>query len=144
VFADPGRKHARCSPEVAPLVGGTALLALIFVYTGAHAVYYGPSEAAVVPLMSGAALLTVGLLCLRPELIAGRVSPVRAPSVMRIAGPGRKWDKQEGANILALDRPRQVAIARPMTRYESFVARLQSASPPQDPVAPTRASGSES
>jgi uncharacterized membrane protein YphA (DoxX/SURF4 family) len=133
VFADPGRKHARCRPEVAPLVAGTALLSLVFLYSGAHVLYYGPREAALVPLMSGAALLTVGLLCLRsPRIIA-----VRASSVMRIARPERRWVKQGRADILTLERPRRPAIAAPMTRYESFITMLQAARPPHEPVPPT-------
>jgi hypothetical protein len=133
VFADPGRKQACCRPEVAPLVGGTALLALIFLYTGAHALYYGPPEAAIVPLISGTALLMVGLLYLRsPGIIADRAS-----SVMRIARQDHRWVKHDQADILTLDRPRRAAIPRPMTRYESFVARLQAASPARDHVPPT-------
>jgi hypothetical protein len=146
VFADPGRKRACCSPEVAPLVGGTALLALIFLYTGAHALYYGPSEGATVPLMSSAALLMVGVLCLRNAgIVADRVSSIPAsPVVMTIAGPDRRRGRQGQADILTLDRSRRAAVVRPMTRYESFVARLQAASPPHDHVPPAEASGSES
>jgi hypothetical protein len=133
VFADPGRKQARCRPAVAPVVSGTALLALIFLYTGVHALYYGPSEAALVPLMSGTALLTVGLLCLRsPAITANNATPV-----IRIAGPDGRWSGRNQAGVLTLETPRRPAIARPMTRYESFVARLQAAGPLRDRVPPS-------
>jgi hypothetical protein len=155
VFADPGRKQACCSPGIAPLVGGTALLAFIFLYSGAHALYYGPSDGAIVPLMASAALLTVGLLCLRNRgIVAAHASPVhtssvhtssaRASPVMTITGPDCWRDDQGLADILTLDRSSRAAIARPMTRYESFVASLQAASPPSDHVPPAEASGSES
>jgi hypothetical protein len=134
VFADPGRKQARCRPAVAPLVGGTALLALIFLYTGTHTLYYGPSEAALVPLMSGAALLSVGLLCLRsPRMNANNAAPL-----IRIAGPDRRRIARDEAGILSLGAPRRAAIPQPMTRYESFVAKLQAASPPRDRIPPTQ------
>src|SRR5262249_17521527 len=70
VFADPGRKQASCHPVVAPLVSGTAMLAVVFLYAGSHALYYESLLAARAPLASGAALalLTASLLCL-PGLV---------------------------------------------------------------------------
>lgn len=65
VLADPGRAHPRCRPARAPLVGGTSMLAAICIYTGAHALYYGPWRAAIIPLATGAALLTVIALYVR-------------------------------------------------------------------------------
>jgi hypothetical protein len=62
VLADPGRQPVRHGPALAPLVSGVALLAMIFLYTGAHALYFGSWRTAVVPLVGGAALLTAGLL----------------------------------------------------------------------------------
>ncbi len=72
VFADPGQKRACCRPAVAPFVGGTMLLAMIFLYAGAHALYYASSGAAFAPLTSGMALalLAAGFLCL-PRLARG-------------------------------------------------------------------------
>jgi hypothetical protein len=129
VFADPGSKRARCRPIIAPLVGGTALLAFIFLYTGVHALYYGPSDAALIPLMTSASLLTVGLLCLRAPAITAR----NAGSAVRvIAGPERRRIARDQAGVLALEPPRHEPTPRRMTRYESFVARLQAASPPPD------------
>jgi hypothetical protein len=129
VLAEPGRKRASCCrPAVAPLVGGTALLALIFLYTAAHALYYGPPEAALVPLMSGAALLMVGILCLRnPAFAAYGATPA-----IRISRPERRRLARPEAGILSLEPPRRKPLPRPMTRYESFVARLQAAGPPDD------------
>jgi hypothetical protein len=134
VSADPGTKNARCRPEIAPVVAGTALLAFIFFYTGGHVLYYGPREAALVPLMSGAALLTVGLLCLRnPRMMANRAS-----SVLRIARPDRRLIKHDRPEVLALERPRRAAIPAPMTRYESFMSSLLAVGPPPEPVPPKK------
>lgn len=134
VFADPGKKQAWCRPAVAPVVAGTTLLAVIFFYTGAHALYYGPSDAALIPLMSGTALLMAGLLCLRRSGIT--VRPDAAP-VARIAGPDRRRLKRSEAPVMTLELPRDQAVPRLMTRYESFVARLQAAEPPRDHVPPS-------
>jgi hypothetical protein len=132
VFADPGRKQASCRPMIAPIVGGTALLALIFVYTGAHALYYGPAETALVPLISGAALLTVGALCLRSPSIAAN----NAVPPLRIAGRERRGIARHDGGVLALEPPRREPAPQRMTRYEFFVARLRAAGPPPDPVPP--------
>jgi hypothetical protein len=59
VFADPGRDLACCRPALAPLVSGTSMLAVIFIYIGAHALYYGPWRTALAPLLTGAALLAI-------------------------------------------------------------------------------------
>jgi hypothetical protein len=129
VFADPGSKQACCRPVVAPLVGATALLALIFLYTGVHALYYGPSDAALIPLMTGASLLSAGLLCLRGPAITARNA---ASAVRSIAGLERRRIAHDQAGILALEPPRREPMPRRMTRYESFVAGLRAASPPPD------------
>jgi hypothetical protein len=129
VFADPGRKQAFCRPIVAPIVGGTALLALIFIYTGVHALCYGPSDAALIPLMTAASLLMVGLLCLRRPSITALDA---ASAVGRIVGPERRRITRDQAGMLALEPPPREPMPRRMTRYESFVARLQAASPPPD------------
>jgi hypothetical protein len=124
VFAHPGRKQAFCRPIVAPLVGGTALLAFIFLYTGVHALYYGPSDAALIPLMTSASLLTVGLLCLRRPAITARNA---ASAVRKIAVPEPRRIARDQAGVLALEPPQREPMPQPMTRYESFVARLQAA-----------------
>ena len=64
VFADPGRKQAYCHPVVAPLVSGTVLLAVIFLYAGSHTLYYHSSLAALEPLAKGMglALLAISFL----------------------------------------------------------------------------------
>src|SRR6266436_1077074 len=76
VFAHPGGAHDRCPPVFAPLASGITLAAVIFLYTGGHALYYGSNGASVAPLVSGAALLTLILLCV----------PGRAQSRWRIGG----------------------------------------------------------
>jgi len=78
VFAHPGGTHDRCHPVFAPLASGITLAAVIFLYTGGHALYYGSKSASVAPLVSGAALLTLILLCV----------PGRAQSLLRIAVMG--------------------------------------------------------
>jgi hypothetical protein len=62
VVAEPGTEPARCRPTVAPIVGGTALLAAIFLYSGLHTLYYFSWSAAVAPILSGAGLLAVIVL----------------------------------------------------------------------------------
>jgi hypothetical protein len=74
VFAHPGGTRDRCHPVFAPLASGMTLAAVIFLYTGGHALYYGSESASVAPLVSGAALLTLVLLCV----------PGRAQSLFRI------------------------------------------------------------
>jgi hypothetical protein len=64
VVADPGGKPDHCRPALAPLVSGMALPAAIFLYTGAHTLYFGSKIAALAPLMIGAAFLASIFLCL--------------------------------------------------------------------------------
>ena len=89
VFAHPGGTHDRRHPALAPLAGGIALPAVIFLYTGGHALYYGSKSASVVPLAGGAALLTLILLCVpgRPQrLLRNAVSGMSRWSIRRGAG----------------------------------------------------------
>jgi hypothetical protein len=117
VFADPGRKQASCPPAVAPLVGGTTLLAVIFLYAGFHTLYYGSSAAAVAPLATGAALavLVVSLLCL-PGLARRLLPQIRRRLLLWLIEP------DETGDILAVQRPRSPAAPRRMTRSERLVA----------------------
>ena len=89
VFAHPGGMHDRRHPALAPLAGSIALPAVIFLYTGGHALYYGSKSASVVPLASGAALLTLILLCVpgRPQrLLRNAVSGMSRWSIRGGAG----------------------------------------------------------
>lgn len=89
VFAHPGGTHDRRHPALAPLAGSIALPAVIFLYTGGHALYYGSKSASVVPLASGAALLTLILLCVpgRPQrLLRNAVSGMSRWSIRGGAG----------------------------------------------------------
>jgi hypothetical protein len=63
VFAQPGDTRDRRSPMLAPLAGGMTLAAVILLYTGGHALYFGSKSASIVPLVSGAALLTLVFVC---------------------------------------------------------------------------------
>lgn len=108
VFADPGQRKTYCWPVVAPLVGGTALLAVIFLYVGVHTLYYGSSAAALSPLASGAALVLLGtsflwlpdlsrrlLRAIRPHLLRWLIEPDEGSDALlefrrtRMATPGR-------------------------------------------------------
>jgi hypothetical protein len=117
VFADPGRKQASCRPAVAPLVGGTTLVAVIFLYAGFHTLYYGASPAALVPLASGAALavLAVSFLCL-PGLAHGLRRAIRRRLLLWLI------ERDEAGHTLTVQRPREMAKPRPVTRSERLVA----------------------
>src|SRR6266446_6242576 len=117
VFADPGRKQASCSPAVAPLVGGATLLAVIFLYAGFHTLYYGASPAALVPLASGAALaaLAISFLCL-PGLAHGLRRAIRRRLLLWLI------ERDEAGDTLTVQRPRDLATPRRVTRSERLVA----------------------
>src|SRR6266849_4181866 len=96
VFAHPGGTHERCRPVLAPLASGITLAAVLFLYTGGHALYYGSKSASVAPLASGAALLTLILLCV----------PGRAQSLLRIAVTGlSRWRVSGNAGNERRDGP---------------------------------------
>jgi hypothetical protein len=63
VFTQPGGARDRRHPALAPLVGGMTLVAVIFLYTGGHALYYGSKGARIIPFVSGVVLLTLLLFC---------------------------------------------------------------------------------
>jgi hypothetical protein len=73
VFAHPGGTQDRRRPALAPLAGGTTLAAVILLYTGGHALYYGSTGASVAPFVSGAVLLTLILL-----YVPGRAQSLRS------------------------------------------------------------------
>ena len=102
VFARPGDAHERRHPALAPLASGMTLTAVIFLYTGGHALYYGSNSASVASFMSGAALLMLILVCV----------PGRAQSLFRIAiaDLSRWWldrdagnEPRDGPNVSAAD-----------------------------------------
>jgi hypothetical protein len=117
VFADPGTKPACCRPAVAPLVGGTTLLAVIFLYAGAHKFYYGSSLAAADPLASGAALVFLAVSFLSLASLTHRLLPaIRRRLLLWLI------ERDEGSEILTVQKPRDLANPRRMTRSERFVA----------------------
>jgi hypothetical protein len=94
VAAQPGGARDRRHPALAPLVGGMTLLAVILLYTGGHALYYGSKIASVAPLAGGVALLTLVLLCV----------PGRAQSrLLRIAVAG--WSRWRASGNAGDDQP---------------------------------------
>jgi hypothetical protein len=78
VFAQPSGTHDRRHPALAPLAGAMTLAAVLLLYTGGHALFYGSIAASVAPLLGGVTLLTLILLCI----------PGRARSSLRIAAAG--------------------------------------------------------
>jgi len=118
VFSDPGRKQAYCRPAIAPLVSGTALLAVIFVYAGSHTLYYVSAPAALTPLARGAALalLAVSFLCL-PGLAHWLRRAIRRRLLLWLI------ERDEADDVLTVQKPpRGPATARRATRSERVVA----------------------
>jgi len=72
VLANPGGAPQQCPPIAAPLAGSLVVPAVIFVYTGAHALYYGSTTASVAPFMIGVALLTFVFFCFNGLPRSGR------------------------------------------------------------------------
>jgi hypothetical protein len=94
VAAQPGGARDARHPALAPLVGGMTLVAVILLYTGGHALYYGSKIASVAPLAGGVALLTLVLLCV----------PGRAQSLLlRIAVAG--WSRWRASGNAGDDQP---------------------------------------
>ncbi len=116
VFADPGRKLACCRPAVAPLVGGTTLLAVIFLYAGTHALYYKSLLAASGSLASGAALaaLAAGFLIV-PRLAHRLLRGFRRRLLLWLL------EHEEAGDTLAVQTPRGLARPRPVMRSGRLV-----------------------
>ena len=113
VFAQPAGTQDRRHPVLAPLAGAMTLPAVLLLYTGGHALYYGSMGASVAPLSGGAALLALVLLCIprhaRPPLRTAVAGPPQShPS--RHAGSERlRW---QNASAEAPDPARRFASAR--------------------------------
>ncbi|MEA2947356.1 MAG: hypothetical protein QOI40_2686, partial [Alphaproteobacteria bacterium] len=105
VVAEPGREQVRCRPALAPVVSGAALLAAIFLYSGAHALYYDSLRSALAPFASGMALLAVIFLVLNgfePALLRMRAQPSR---------PGPNDPRHATGNVLVMNAHRGVRHA---------------------------------
>jgi hypothetical protein len=105
VVAEPGREQVRCRPALAPVVSGAALLAAIFLYSGAHALYYDSLRSALAPFASGMALLAVIFLVLNgfaPALLRMRPQPSR---------PGPNDPRHATGNVLVMNAHRGVRHA---------------------------------
>jgi hypothetical protein len=128
VFAHPSETHDRRHPALAPLAGGMTLAAVILLYTGGHALYYGSKSASVAPLVSGAALLTLILLCVRgrtPLLLQSAVAGL--PRWRANGSAGDEWrdgpyvsSRNAWGNfpVIAPRRPRQNASAQSVARLK--------------------------
>jgi hypothetical protein len=117
VFADPGRKLACCRPLVAPLVAGTVLSALIFLYAGIHALYYPSSLAAAAPLASGAGLaLAAASFLFLPRLAHRLLRGFRRRLLLWLI------EREEAADTLA-QTVRSSATPQPVTRLVPLQAR---------------------
>ena len=64
VLANRAGTPKRCFPILAPVVGGIAVPAVIFLYTGAHGLYYGSRNDSLASFMIGVSLLALVYLCL--------------------------------------------------------------------------------
>jgi len=120
VFADPGRKQLNCRPALAPIVSGATLLAVIFLYTGAHTLYYGASSTAVVPLVTAAALLMVVVLYLQGIAHCILRMIARLSWVLTIGG---QWDRRyDVRNTPARRRPQRYVTSQPVPRPRRVAA----------------------
>src|SRR5215469_8187252 len=63
VLADRTGAPQRCIPILAPVIGGMAVPAVIFLYTGGHALYYGSKSESGIPFMMGLSLLSFIYFC---------------------------------------------------------------------------------
>jgi hypothetical protein len=88
VFAHPGGRSNRRHPALAPLAAGMTLAAVILLYTGGHALYYGPKSASLIPLASGSVILTLMLLS-----VFGRVRSLLWIAVTELS----PWRSRAGA-----------------------------------------------
>ena len=119
-FADPGREQPYCC-AAAPLADGTALLAVIFLYAGSHALYYGSLPAALAPFASGAALALLAASFLYLGGVAhGLLRPIRRRLLILLI----RWDERDGAgDILTAQRLQGLATQRSTPRSERLAAQ---------------------
>jgi hypothetical protein len=149
VFADPGGKPERSRAALAPLVSALALPAAIFLYTGAHAFYYGSKGAALVSLLSGVSLLAFICLCLSAEVlfrtVAGRsrrfvvAKASRARNEIR---PRASNENAPGGGTSQWRIPLRSIVPAP-AQYGAFVSAPSSGNPSRDrlPKRPNRIVG---
>jgi len=88
IFADPGRRKVEPLPAFAALTSGAVLLAVIFIYSGLHALAFHGWPAARFPLEPGASLLAVVFLCLNGHILA--LAPVAVRGVQRLIPAPRR------------------------------------------------------
>jgi len=81
VLADRPGTPKRCLPILAPVIGGMAVPAVIFLYTGGHAIYYGSKTESATPFLIGVALLSFIYFCINamPQPRQPRATVVGAP-----------------------------------------------------------------
>lgn len=113
VFSHPAGSRERRRPALAPLVSGVALPAVILLYTGGHALYYGSQRAWLVPLMSGAALLVLILFLRRPEFALRVVAAgLSLRSTKDKVGKGRRKSRHHVYQASASTSPPEAAGRR--------------------------------
>jgi hypothetical protein len=149
VFADPGGKPEQSRPALAPLVSALALPAAIFLYTGAHAFYYGSKGAALVPLLSGVSLLAFIGLCLSAEglfrTMAGRSRRFIVAKASRARNeiqPRASNENAPGGRTSQWRTPLRRIVAAP-AQYGAFVSTPSPNNPARDrlPKRPNRLVG---
>jgi hypothetical protein len=122
IIADPEGKPQRCHPAFAPLVSSAALLATIFFYSGGHALYYGSKSPALMPLMSGTALLAFIALCFQglPQVWFEMMEAMWRWLVIAKPDNARDW---RSPRSYASRRPAQPGNARDWSSPRSYATR---------------------
>jgi len=132
---------------LAPLVSALALPAAIFLYTGAHAFYYGSKGAALVSLLSGVSLLAFIGLGLSAEVLfrtvaarSRRLIVARASRARHEAGPRASNENAPGGRTSQWRTPLRLIIPAP-AQYGALAP--SSSNPPRDrlPKRPNRIVG---
>jgi hypothetical protein len=101
VFAHPGGVHDHRPPALAPPASSVTLAAVILLYTGGHAFYYGSKDGSVSLLVGGAALLTL-ILFWDPARIQSLLRMVATCwSRWRIGGDGRLGGQRISGSVQA-------------------------------------------
>jgi hypothetical protein len=104
VLADRTGAPQRCVPILAPVIGGMAVPAVVFLYTGGHALYYGSKTESGIPFMVGLSLLSFIYFCVnamprsRQPRERWRPDASRAPPGSAEARPGgvAQWHGNRG------------------------------------------------
>jgi hypothetical protein len=113
VFAEPGGTRDRRHPALAPLTSAVTLAAVMLLYTGGHALYYGSMATSVAPLLGGAALLTLTLLCIPRRARSPLRTAVAGPSQLHAGShAGNERRRRQNLSVESPGPARRLASAR--------------------------------